>query len=671
MDDMGVIDDLRKQVVTGPASPKFSVHDWAELGKAPGVDLKDLEVIAMGLLVNGVLGNLRDRLDYVSDDSISPNTKRRALVALANRECIMAECIAIEQANELASDGRTVPMDHVALIRISLPSGDFAPGEICETVVDGVGRLLRMCPASDAQSIEFENPPLIGIARDLNIANAYLTVEDLWLDIVWNDVELLRGKPMRFVPGDQAESAANAVAQHRHQMTNGQSFTIRFSRLRKEIAEGRIVSPFQRKQIKLRSEGGKLAVGLVKADKDRLAYIGAAYASALPEYYEPIFSAPAPNGSTLTLKKVLEAHLLMMSLAQELAEPMMKAIQDERKGTSDAESDLKVFTPLILAEEVKDTLKVGLEISSAEAQDLLDFMTFGGKKGEQSELWSSPFVRYGAEDLLACVNPLTSANLRWMIDVWLKQMGFPLDFRGTHFEVFARRRMQEAIQTSALASITQVRADSFFFTPPGGREEEIDLVIVVGTRVIVGEVKCFLEPVSPIDHRNHREKIVDASEQVARKLDAVRKDPEAFRDRAKQYGMMIPADFVPLSLVVLNHAIGAGRVVNGVPIVDLRILEMFFEGSMRWKAVISPDGKIESSDEERFYTNSQEGEEVLSAYLSDPPQVRHLKAAIRPRFTQMLMPGLENDVAIRAEFEIDASALPSVLAATDSRADVE
>lgn len=663
---MGVIDDLRNQVVHSPASPRFSVDDWAALSRAPGISLEELEVVAIGLLVHSVLANLRKRLNYVSDENISPDAKRRALVGAVNRECLVSECVAFEQANELASDGRTVTMDQVALMRIDLPSGGFAPGEICETVVDGVGRLLRMCPDSDAQFAEFESPPTMRIAREINVANAYLSVEDVWLDIVWNDFKLLRGRPMRFVPGDQAESKANAVARHRHQMTTAQSFTIRFSRLRKAIAEGSVVSTIQRKQIDLQSEGGNLTVGLVEIGNDLLAHIGATYESAVPEYYEPILSAPAPNGSTLTLKKVLEAHLLMMSLAQKLAEPMMQAIQEERKEASDAESDLKLFAPVILAHEVKEALRVGLELSAAEAQDLLNFMTFGAKRGELSELWSSPFVRYGAEHLLACIHPLTSANLRWLIDVWLKRMGFPLDFRGANFEVFARRRIQEAIQASTLAPIAQLRTDSFFFTPPGGRGEEIDLVIVVGTRVIIGEVKCFLEPVSPIDHRNHREKIVEASAQVARKLEAVRKDPAAFRDRAQQYGVTIPADFVPLPLVVLNHALGAGRVINDVPIVDLRILELFFEGSMRWKAVISPDGTVASSEEEKFYASAQEAEQVLGAYLSEPPQVRHLKAATRPRLTQIFMPGLENDVAIRAELEIDASAMGSLLAATGS-----
>lgn len=670
---MGVIDDLRKQAIPSPASPKFSLIDWLTLGKAPGIGLQDLEVIAIGVLVYGALDKLRGRLSYVNDGSIPPDTKRRALVGLANRECIVAECVALEQANGMASADRTVSMDHVALIRINLPSGDFAPGEICQTAVDGVGRLLRMCPEPDGQSTEFENPPINNIARDFNIANAYLTVEDLWLDIVWNDVELLRGKLTAFVPGDEAESTASAVAQHRHLMTTAQSFNIRFARLRKAIAEGIFAAPDQRKQVSLQDDGGSIAIGLVEADQDLLAYVSAANATLLPKYYRPILSAPAPNGSTLTLEKVLDAHFLMMSLAQRLAEPMMKVIQEERKaaGTGDAEPDLKVFTPLILAKGVKAALEAALSISPAEAQDLLDFMTFGAEKGELSELWSTPFVRHGADHLIACVHPLTSANLRWLIDVWLKQMGFPLDFRGAHFEVFVRQSMQEAAKQSALAPFTQVHADSFFFTPPGGREEEIDLVIVVGTRVIVGEVKCFLEPVSPVDRRNHREKIVEASEQVMRKLNAVRKDPKAFRDRAKQYGITIPADFVPLPVVVLNHAIGAGRVVKEVPIIDLRILEMFFEGSMQWRAIVSAGGSIESSEERTFYASAQEAEETLSAYLADPPQVRHLKAATRPRYTQILMPGMKNDVAIRAQFEIDPDALPDVVAAPVSSAEGE
>jgi hypothetical protein len=178
--------------------------------------------------------------------------------------------------------------------------------------------------------------------------------------------------------------------------------------------------------------------------------------------------------------------------------------------------------------------------------------------------------------------------------------------------------------------------------------------------VVIGEVKCFLEPVTPIDRRNHREKIVEASDQVARKAEAVRSAPDAFRDRARQCGISIPAEFDILPVVVLNHAIGAGQVVNGIPIIDLRIFEMFFEGSMQWLATLSPDGNIESCNTERFYASEKEGEQNLGAYLTDPPQVRHLKAATRVRMTRLLMPGVNDDTAIRAQLQIDSSLLPGL-----------
>jgi hypothetical protein len=247
---MGVVADLQKQRISGPTSPKFSPLDWLKLGARPGVELEDLQVIAVGTLVHGALEGLRKRLSYVSDTSVAADSKRLAFVGLVNRECVVAECIALEKAASLAAGDRAISMDQVALLRIDLPAGEFAPAEICETTVDGVGRLLRMCPEAADQPPAFEVPVLGNVIRDFNIANAYVAVEDLWLDVVWNGVRPLGGaNGIKFIPGDKSEEAARAVAQHRHVMTSGQSFNIRYARLRKEFAEGRIAVTEPRKQI--------------------------------------------------------------------------------------------------------------------------------------------------------------------------------------------------------------------------------------------------------------------------------------------------------------------------------------------------------------------------------------------------------------------------------------
>jgi hypothetical protein len=133
-------------------------------------------------------------------------------------------------------------------------------------------------------------------------------------------------------------------------------------------------------------------------------------------------------------------------MAQQLAEPMIERIQRERQGEADAAADLAFFAPLVSVEEVRRALEVGLGVSRDESVALVNFMTFGASKGIVSELWSSPLVRYGVDQLVVCIHPLRSPNLRWLVDVWLKRMGFPLDFRGTHLEVFARTSLRETVQ---------------------------------------------------------------------------------------------------------------------------------------------------------------------------------------------------------------------------------
>jgi LmbE family N-acetylglucosaminyl deacetylase len=86
-------------------------------------------------------------------------------------------------------------------------------------------------------------------------------------------------------------------------------------------------------------------------------------------------------------------------------------------------------------------------------------------------------------------------------------------------------------------------SESLNFTPPGERSEEIDIVAAIGSVVLIGEAKCFLEPTEPKQFARHRDKVIDAVRQVSRKADAVGRNKEQFRTRMQQVGFSLPTEF--------------------------------------------------------------------------------------------------------------------------------
>src|SRR5690606_33957246 len=113
--------------------------------------------------------------------------------------------------------------------------------------------------------------------------------------------------------------------------------------------------------------------------------------------------------------------------------------------------------------------------------DLIGFFTTGapGEAGTadlRADLWSAPLVYAGKDRLLMAVYPFHGGNTRWLLDRWLKRLGFPLDFRGTEFEDFARTSMAGTVAASELAAVSTVHKQPFEFVTASGRSEEIDLL---------------------------------------------------------------------------------------------------------------------------------------------------------------------------------------------------
>ena len=84
-------------------------------------------------------------------------------------------------------------------------------------------------------------------------------------------------------------------------------------------------------------------------------------------------------------------------------------------------------------------------------------------------------------------------------------------------------------------------------------------------------------------------------------------------------------------MVVLNHAMGTGQVVDGIPIVDLRIVEMYFEGTLPRFGIVGPDGTVESGPVVDFYDAPEQAGEGIAMYFCKPPQYSHMDGAVRSR----------------------------------------
>lgn len=622
------IERLRNGTLAAPTSPKFDPNAWkAELDT--GVSSSDdCQVFLIGLQIKRSLDAVRKHLTFVTSNEVPVYWRRRGLVALVNHQALVANMKATAMADERKPSQPNPAMDLLANTKIELPLGNFSPDAIIESAIDTGGRLLRMIASAPA-SEEISEPALSfkAMTNDLNVGIAYAALEGLWLDVLWNDFRMSGDEsyPL-FASVEGVREEQRAESQFRHLMTSIHSEVIPYVRALATNANPSQASIPLDMQATIVS--GQFILTPVSSATDALARRVVLETSTLPIYYQSVVNTPGPQYKRLTLVSVTRGYALLRSIAESASahatEVLERAELDPSAKASEAD-----FAPVVNRDHLRMALASALAVGSDVAEEMISFFTGAGQGVTRSlDHWMAPLVSLTSTSLTMFPQAVRHASLRRLADLWLRHLGFDLDIRGLPFEAHVRTSVRNKSLRSSLAGLTQVLSSEFILHPDGSREEQIDLVVVLGDRVLIGEVKCFLQPSSPLDRHNHWDKLCEAVAQVTRKAKAVQDFETAFRSRAQHYGLTLPVTIEVLPLVVLNHAIDVGHVINGVPVVDLRILEMFFEGVLQRNAIVTSGGRVESSQLEYFYRSAAEATEALADYLNDPPQLRHLHGTV-------------------------------------------
>lgn len=653
-DDTNLIESLQRGAIASPTSRAFSIGRWVNLAKDASPD--DRKIVGFGMLLHSALDQLRAGLRFINDRTVSVALRRRAVVSLANRETLLSWVIVTEQITKEYAPGTTLPLDQIANQKIALAGGDFTADEIAQSVVDTLEKMLRLLSpdgsndAGPTATVDWDR-----VARDLNVASAYGALEGVWMDVVWNGFRTVSGNPLTLESITPNEEIERVIGQHRYRLTSIQNYTGKFlSTLNSATEESERSDDLS--YITISIDGGKASLKVGHPTREILAGRRAKIASSVPDYYSAKTLEAGPLYADLSLNLVVNGYLLLSDVAGQLATLGRDALAKEREEKRQS-VDLLELAPLMQRSDLVSALAEALTVSSHVAAILVRFFVIGDAKsaGQPSDdIWSAPLVSLDAETIVLAVHPPLHGNLRRLVDVWLKRLGFSLDFRGTELELFVRKAVGEAISHSQISAISFVHDSSFVFVSEG-RREEIDLVAVIGKYVVLGEVKCFLEPSAPLEWANHRQKLTEAAHQISRKANAVRKSGEEFLRRSKELGIPIPQGFELIPIVILNTAIGAGQSIEGVPIIDLRIFEMFFEGGIARMTTMDPKGGVESGFIEVFYLSPEEAEANVIAYMSNPPQVSYLRHAVRPRDCQVLFPAASEGVLVTRHQEVDLS----------------
>jgi hypothetical protein len=270
-----------------------------------------------------------------------------------------------------------------------------------------------------------------------------------------------------------------------------------------------------------------------------------------------------------------------------------------------------------------------------EARQLVNFMLFDGRN--RQTLWTHPLILLPSGGVCLLSFAIEHANLRYVLERWLKYLNVNVSKKGNPFEQKVRHRLTNGRRSDALTGNLQVLQSDFEFRAGvgGSESEDIDLVFVFGKTVVLGEIKCSITPTESVDFFNNRNIISGAVDQIKRKKDFVEKNRAAFVKALGKRGIFVSEDFRLTVIVVVNNPIYVGRVVDGVTVVDLLVLERYIEGYLAESARFNENGDLIADHVLIFYNDIEEAQLHFERYLRRLPQFRLFIGEIDDRIVEI------------------------------------
>jgi hypothetical protein len=331
-------------------------------------------------------------------------------------------------------------------------------------------------------------------------------------------------------------------------------------------------------------------------------------------YPESILDEPLPKALNLTLRQLLSAWRFIASMAEDITEEFPQTKLHKK-------NDLLCFSPIFSRKSLISLMeKVIPSINSEQASKILQLMMF---RNNRDDLWTRPLIEVDEDNLTAIFTALESPNLSRVVSEWMHEGGLKISDKGHEFERIVYEKLCEANKLSN-ATIFPT-----FYFKTSQKEEEIDLVIKLGKTIILCELKCILFPVNPYQLHRYYQELESASEQITRKSSFISENLKDFLNQIHFDDCDIE-EIKIFSIIISNLPLATGYSFQGVPVVDLKILQDYLDGGkFTFLSQSTETGSFEPIEQIQVYSTEEEAEANVQKCLNDPPHIRRLQENIR------------------------------------------
>ena len=173
------------------------------------------------------------------------------------------------------------------------------------------------------------------------------------------------------------------------------------------------------------------------------------------------------------------------------------------------------------------------------------------------------------------------------------------------------------------------------FSEPGGRSEEIDLVLSLKHVVLIGEAKCIKHAIESRQYHDSIQRLKQGAGQVMRKAEFLRDNPGLLN---ASVGNVEGKDIIPV--VLTNLPLFSGLTFGVVPIVDFSVFDSYISsGKLSKSKIVNANGTTDTQEvsAKHYYRNEDEFSMNLRSYLNNPLPIQELSRRFRLENVQITL----------------------------------
>jgi hypothetical protein len=579
--------------------------------------------------------------------SLSKDDAIEMMVAQANREAAIVHAKSKRNNFEAGRSHDQIHVEQLAAkpITNNTTKQKIGPDTALESLVDSLPHwLFHTTNLNDTPSSTTPLSIQPTASRLMQVSSIERAYRHLWQESLWQGSRLVRSENrLTHVPRNIAtEERWQSWITRDQTLKMQQSFLDGVAFHGKKAAKPTIDPLLKRSILAIEKRHGKkrqLIVGTLRRWGETQKWHHIRWSTVENSYIYSYTDIPLPKLSPLkiTVRDVFRAWCVISDLVEimtsELPKPNISSRDAMRKYSLPASRN-----------NLREALSSALEVEQAAAQRIIEFLTVDPANNStlfNKGLWSAPIVERPNSDTLYLVSAVFSNGSPFRAaEAWLERGGaaknsVPI---GKIFERSVREQLAKSIAENPLLTSTLCPQSKL---PTQEDGEEIDALVVVGSRVLVIEAKCFVSPAEPIERYNFLKNIEAGCRQALRKslwlASNLKFATRAFDLEEERIKKM---KFLPL--VVTNQSFGAGHASEEVPIVDLHYLTLLFgDGCYGSDSAIWLEDGTSASATIEMYRNQEELENKLEALLRDPVPLRRF--ANRYAWTRVPFPSSGGD----------------------------